>query len=110
VGKSRAYVDLVVPDVNGGTAIWRAELSSPNNLIFAGITKNMIQAGNDVAVDGFVARSGTLRVGSSSIVVKTAGVTVTIPPAAWPPFLRIVQFEISDFGFEMQDSSDFKIP
>ena len=26
------------------------------------------------------------------------------------PFNRIVRFEIYDFGFEMQESSDFEIP
>jgi len=26
------------------------------------------------------------------------------------PFLRIVQFELYDFGFEMRESCDFEIP
>jgi hypothetical protein len=75
--------DIAVPVNNGGTAIWRTELSSISNLSRAGISKNTIRVGDDVVVEGFASKAGTLRVGSASLTVKNAGITVTILPEAW---------------------------
>jgi putative NADPH-quinone reductase len=47
------------------------------------MTKNTIRVGDDVVVEGFAAKAGTLRVGTASLFVKNAGVTVTILPDAW---------------------------
>jgi hypothetical protein len=77
------HADIAVPDNSGGTETWRAELSSISTLSRAGMTKNTIRVGDDVVVEGFAAKAGTLRAGTESFTVKSAGITVTVLPEAW---------------------------
>jgi len=46
----------------------------------------------------------------ASLSFRRAGNRKAPPFHRTNPHLKVVQFEVSDFGFKMQDSSDFEIP
>lgn len=53
---ARFYVD--VPDAEGKVVNWNLELSSPNYLKRAGWSSTSLKAGDEVVVEGSLARSG----------------------------------------------------
>ena len=53
------FIYLDVKDDNGGTVQWRVEGNSPNMLTRAGWAKDMVKAGDQITVNGAVARNGS---------------------------------------------------
>ena len=53
---ARFYVD--VKDEGGKTTNWEFELGSPNGLMRQGWTRNSMKIGDEVVVDGFLAKDG----------------------------------------------------
>lgn len=54
---ARFYVD--VEDQNGNVINWNLELASPNILVRNGWTRNFVEPGDQVRVEGTLARDGT---------------------------------------------------
>jgi hypothetical protein len=67
---ARVYVDVV--DENGDTANWNLELSSPNNYMRQGWSKNTLQEGDFVEVTGWRARNDS-HVGNVGTIMKEDG-------------------------------------
>lgn len=65
---ARFYVD--VTDDAGNTSNWNIELGSPNFLKRAGWSRNDLQIGDEVTVNGSLARSGADMANASSIILK----------------------------------------
>ena len=53
------HVDVKKPD--GTVENWAIEGATPNSLFRRGVTKDVLQAGTEIVVDGFQARDGKLR-------------------------------------------------
>ena len=51
------YID--VKDENGKVSNWGVEMGSPNTLIRRGVTKNSVEVGTQVTVDGYRAKDGS---------------------------------------------------
>ena len=51
-------VYLAVKDASGETQTWQGELTSPNRLVRAGWTAHSVQAGDQIALTGWRAKSG----------------------------------------------------
>lgn len=54
---ARFYVD--VEDQNGNVINWNLELASPNILVRNGWTRNFVEPGDEVTIEGTLARDGT---------------------------------------------------
>jgi hypothetical protein len=54
---ARFYID--VKDASGTTVNWELELGSPNGLMRNGWTRNSLKAGDNVSVQGFMAKDGS---------------------------------------------------
>ena len=65
---ARIYVD--VTDDTGNVHNWNVELGSPNFLRRAGWSRNDLQIGDDVTVNGSLARSGADMANAESIILK----------------------------------------
>ena len=65
---ARFYID--VEDENGSIAQWNIELGSPNFLRRAGWSRNDLQIGDEVTVNGSKARSGADMANADSIILK----------------------------------------
>jgi hypothetical protein len=61
------FVDVQSED--GAVENWDFELASPNGLMRLGWTRKSLNAGDEVAVDGFVARDGSRRVNTRSVTM-----------------------------------------
>ena len=53
---ARFYID--VKDAQGKVTGWELELGSPNTLMHKGWTRNSLKLGDEVTVDGFLAKDG----------------------------------------------------
>ena len=53
---ARIYVDA--KDDAGKVTNWECELGSPNTLMHKGWNRNSLKAGDEISVDGFMAKSG----------------------------------------------------
>ena len=65
---ARFYVD--VKDDQGNVTNWEFELGAFNALIRAGWTRNSLQPGDEVTVDGFLARDGSALVNATSVAMS----------------------------------------
>ena len=74
-----ALIEVAVSDNRGETLNWRIELPSLNDLYFGGLNRNMLSVGSDVAVGGYVARSGERFIGAAALTVKATGKSIAIP-------------------------------
>ena len=54
-----AWIHVEVPKPNGTKEIWMIEGGSPNSLLRRGVTKDSLQRGTEVIVDGYQARDYT---------------------------------------------------
>jgi len=64
---ARFYVD--VKDTAGVTANWEFELGSPNVLIMQGWRKNSLKEGDQVTVNGFLAKDGARLVNAGRVTL-----------------------------------------
>ena len=54
---SRMYLE--VKDAKGTLTVWNFEFGSPNHLFRAGWTRNTVQEGDQITVEGFAAKDGS---------------------------------------------------
>jgi len=66
------YID-VENEQTGEVANWALEMGSPNTLIRLGWTRNSLQTGDVVTVEGSQARDGTRLANASSVVLAGTG-------------------------------------
>jgi len=64
---------LNVPNDKGEVENWGFEMGGPNGLQREGWTRNTIQIGSELIVDGFLARNGTRNVNSKTVTVAKTG-------------------------------------
>jgi hypothetical protein len=56
-----AWIHVDVKEADGKVTSWMVECGSPNTLLRRGMTKNSIQIGTEILVDGYLAKDGTNR-------------------------------------------------
>ena len=54
---ARIYVD--VKDADGKVVNWECELGSPNTLMHKGWNRNSLKPGDEISIDGFLAKNGS---------------------------------------------------
>jgi hypothetical protein len=64
---ARFYID--VKDQGGATANWELELGSPNGLMRAGWTRNSLKIGDEVTVQGSLAKDGSKLANARSVTL-----------------------------------------
>ncbi len=62
-----AWIHINVKDPDGKVTEWMIEGGSPNTLMRHGLTKNSVQVGVEVVVDGYRAKDGTNRANGRDI-------------------------------------------
>jgi hypothetical protein len=72
---------LDVADISqkGTVARWTIELSSPTFLLRNGLTKDDIQPGMELVIDGPRSKSGDLRIGGTTVTFKSTGRVYSTP-------------------------------
>ena len=63
----RIYVYLNVKDDTGRVTEWACEVGPPNVLLREGWTRNSVKEGDEVTIDGAVAKDGSKRCNSRSV-------------------------------------------
>jgi hypothetical protein len=62
-----AWIHVEVAKDGGGTEVWMVEGGTPNTLLRRGITKNTLQIGTDVVVDGYQSKDRSTRANGRDI-------------------------------------------
>jgi hypothetical protein len=65
-----AWIHLDVKDTDGNVANWMVEGGSPNILLRRGFSKESLQAGTEITVEGFLAKNGEHRANGANITFK----------------------------------------
>jgi uncharacterized protein DUF6152 len=66
-----AFIHMAVKNPDGTVTNWAIEGNTPNSLLRAGITKKALAEGTEIAVRGFLSKSGEKVASGSSIIFKT---------------------------------------
>ena len=66
-----AYIHIAVKDADGTVTNWAIEGNTPNSLLRVGITKNALAEGTEIAVRGYLSKSGEHIASGSSIIFKS---------------------------------------
>ena len=61
------YVDVKKPD--GHVEEWMVEAGTPNTLLRRGFTKQSLQAGTEITVDGYQSKDGSLRANGRDVTL-----------------------------------------
>jgi hypothetical protein len=69
----------VVDGATNRTIRWTVELAPPNAMVLRGLNRADMPPGADILVEGFLARSGEARVGSTSVTLKGSGRRFAMP-------------------------------
>ena len=72
-------LDMTVVDGKTGPVSWKVELPSVNGLMLGGMSRNSMSVGSDVAIGGYVARSGERLLGAAVVTLKSTGRSLAIP-------------------------------
>jgi hypothetical protein len=62
------HVDVTNPD--GTVTNWMVECGSPNIMLRRGFTKDSLEFGTDLSVDGYQAKNGSYRANGSSVTFR----------------------------------------
>ena len=62
------HIDVTGPD--GKVTNWMVECGSPNIMLRRGFTKRSLEAGTELAVEGYQAKNGEFRANGSSVTFK----------------------------------------
>ena len=62
------HIDVVGPD--GKVTNWMVECGSPNIMLRRGFTKDSLEFGTDLSVDGYQAKNGSFRANGSSVTFR----------------------------------------
>jgi hypothetical protein len=65
-----AWIHINVTNPDGTVTAWMIEGNTPNGLLRRGFTKNSLQAGTEIFVEGYRAKSGDNKANGSSITFK----------------------------------------
>ena len=65
-----AWIHLEVTDADGKVTSWMVEGGSPNILLRRGFTKNSLEKGTEIVVEGYQARNGENRANGANITFK----------------------------------------
>lgn len=84
------YVYIDVTDISNKTVQWTVELSPPNALTRSGWGKTTFQAGMEICVEGFPAKTGMPKFGTTSVTLKDSGKVIPTPPGNWMGDARTV--------------------
>src|SRR5262252_5912993 len=74
-----------VEDKQGRKVNWDIELTSPSQLLSDGWNKDTFKPGTEVCVEGFLEKKGRLKLGSTSVQLKSTRQVVNTPPGRWAP-------------------------
>jgi len=62
------HIDVTMPD--GKVVNWMVECGSPNIMLRRGFTKRSLEAGTDLIIDGYQAKSGEMKANGGSVTFK----------------------------------------
>ncbi len=62
-----SWIHIAVPDSTGKTVEWMVECGSPNIMLRRGFSKRSLEAGAELTVKGYQAKSGEIRANGSSV-------------------------------------------
>ena len=65
-----AWIHIDVKNPDGTVTPWMVEANTPNGLLRRGFTKKSLEAGTEVLIDGFRARSGENKANGNSATFK----------------------------------------
>ena len=65
-----ALIHISVTNPDGTVTAWMIEGNTPNSLLRRGFTKHSLEAGTEVFVEGYRAKSGDYKANGSSITFK----------------------------------------
>ena len=66
-----AFIHIAVKDPDGTVTNWAIEGNTPNSLLRVGITKKALEEGTEIAVRGYLSKSGEHVASGSSIIFKS---------------------------------------
>ena len=66
-----AFIHVAVKNADGTVTQWAIEGNTPNSLLHAGLTKKSLEAGTEIAVRGYLSKSGENVASGSSIIFKS---------------------------------------
>jgi hypothetical protein len=76
-----SQVYFLVTDADGKTHEWRAETPPPNGLYRSGWRKNMLKEGDEITVQGYMAKDGDYIMWSQSVTFSDGSkLTLNSPP------------------------------
>ena len=73
-GNPHVWIYLNVPDENGNLVNWGFEMGAPQQVRRQGWDRTTLKAGDDIIVDGFLARNGSSRMNARNITWAETGV------------------------------------
>src|SRR5436190_5502686 len=65
-----AWIHIDVTDADGKVTSWMVECGSPNIMLRRGFTKESLEFGSEIVVEGYRAKNGSLRANGSSVIFK----------------------------------------
>jgi Family of unknown function (DUF6152) len=65
-----AWIHIDVTDADGKVTSWMVECGSPNIMLRRGFTKESLEFGSEIVVDGYRAKNGSNRANGSSVTFK----------------------------------------
>jgi hypothetical protein len=65
-----AWIHIDVTDADGKVTNWMVECGSPNIMLRRGFTKESLEFGTVLTVDGYQAKNGSLRANGSSVTFR----------------------------------------
>jgi len=64
-----AWIYVDVKKADGGVEEWMVEAGTPNTLLRRGFTKQSLQAGTEITVDGYQSKDGSLRMNGRDVTL-----------------------------------------
>ncbi len=65
-----AWIHIDVADADGKVTSWMVECGSPNIMLRRGFTKESLEFGSEIVVEGYRAKNGSNRANGSSVTFK----------------------------------------
>ena len=65
-----SWIHIDVTDANGAVTNWMVECGSPNIMLRRGFTKDSLEFGTELSVEGYQAKNGSNRANGSSVTFR----------------------------------------
>src|SRR5437762_5348258 len=65
-----AWIHIDVTGADGKVTSWMVECGSPNIMLRRGFTKESLEFGSEIVVEGYQAKNGSMRANGSSVMFK----------------------------------------